>query len=185
MVGGGVDVKMEDVLTHLYKRYSASVFNFLVYFTGNRQASEDLVQETFLRVMQYYANFEGRSHPKTWILKIAKNVAIDYERRRRLPIFNSTYESDRFDQLQSVTNTEEEVLDRESVERIIQAINSLRPQYRLAIILRGIEGLSTAQVAEILNWSEAKVKTTLHRARQQLLKRLERKEAEKSVFSER
>ncbi|WP_228441342.1 RNA polymerase sigma factor [Novibacillus thermophilus] len=56
-------------------------------------------------------------------------------------------------------------LDKESVERIIQAINSLRPQYRLAIILRGIEGLSTAQVAEILNWSEAKVKTTLHRAR--------------------
>ncbi len=115
--------------------------------------------------MQYYANFEGRSHPKTWILKIAKNVVIDYERRRRLPIFNSPYETDRFDQLQSLTNTEEEVLDKESVERIIQAINSLRPQYRLAIILRGIEGLSTAQVAEILNWSEAKVKTTLHRAR--------------------
>ncbi|AQS54574.1 hypothetical protein B0W44_00975 [Novibacillus thermophilus] len=71
-----------------------------------------MVQETFLRVMQYYANFEGRSHPKTWILKIAKNVVIDYERRRRLPIFNSPYETDRFDQLQSLTNTEEEVLAR-------------------------------------------------------------------------
>ena len=161
---------VKEVLSQLYEDYSLSVLNFLVYYTGDRHLAEDLVQETFLRVIRNYTFFEGRSSQKTWILKIAKNVAIDHGRRRRFSIIKQP--THKFDHLPGMINTEEMVLSHEDIAQIHDTIRQLRPHYRLVVVLRGIEGLSTSEVAQILDWSESKVKTNFYRGRKELEKRL-------------
>ena len=64
--------------------YHQDVFNFLYYLVKNRTAAEDLSHEVYVRVLKSYERFEGKSSEKTWLFSIAKNVAIDYFRKKQV-----------------------------------------------------------------------------------------------------
>jgi RNA polymerase sigma-70 factor, ECF subfamily len=140
--------------------YSNDIYRFLVYYTG-RTDIDDLVQETFIRALKAIPKTEV-VHPKTWLMAIARNVAIDEKRKTKL----ISWLPDIFLQhLVSRDKTPEESLELSENKRILYAIiNRLKPSYRDVLILRGIKGLSSRETAEVLGWSEAKVNITLHRA---------------------
>lgn len=156
----------------LYKEYAADVFNFLVYYTSDRLAAEDLLQETFLRVLKSYGTFEGRSTRKTWIFQIAKNAAIDWQRKAKKYADAAWHLAEMPAKTQGV---EETILDKEEQTLIHKAIHQLPAKYRLVVLLRAMEGFSTAETSGILGWSESKVKTTYHRALKRLALYLEEK----------
>lgn len=146
-----------------YRRYYREVYQFYLYYTGDRNNAEDLTQEAFIRVMKALPSFSGRSAIKTWILNIARNVAVDHYRKKRLHEFFSMS----FLKVLPASRKEqpEELVEwKEEQEVFAEALLRLKPAYRIVVILRGIKRYSVKETADILGCSEAKVKVDFHRA---------------------
>lgn len=153
--------KLVEIIEEVYERYYGDVYKFLICYTGNRNDAEDLTQEVFMRVIKSYSTFNNGSKLKTWILSIAKHVAIDHMRRRKfLSIFKESF----FHQLPSSKKTPYEILQfNENKKQLYEAIFALKTKYKAVIILRGINEYSIKETAEILDCSESKVKVDYHR----------------------
>jgi RNA polymerase sigma-70 factor (ECF subfamily) len=144
--------------------------------------AEDCVQETFISVMVHINSFQGRSSLKTWLHKILINKCLMKLRKKKtlnegsldelMPIFDGN--GCRIEAPWLVFESPESILEREnSLTFITQKIDQLPEQYRIVIMLRDIEELSTKEVAKLLDYTEANIKVRLHRARSALKKRVE------------
>ena len=145
-------------------------------------AAEDCLQDAFLNAFRSIDRFEGRSSLATWLHRITVNAALMRLRTRKrlgeqpidalLPEFD---ENDcRIEPNWQFRETAEQSLERQQVrETVLAKINELPDPYRIVLMLRDIEELSTAEVATLLETSEGAVKTRLHRARSALKKLLE------------
>lgn len=172
---------MDDSVFHrLYEAYHQDVFNFLTYLTGDRLLSEDLMHEVYIRVLKAYAGFEGKSSEKTWLFSIAKNVAIDYFRKKSV---RQKHLYDKFDweksELVSPDVQPDEIAEmNDDMKQMLQVLNTCTGDQKMVIVLRYFQELSIAETAETLSWSEGKVKTTQHRAIKALQKKLKALSAE-------
>lgn len=172
---------MDDSVFHrLYEHYHQDVFNFLTYLTGDRNQSEDLMHEVYVRVLRAYAGFEGKSSEKTWLFSIAKNVAIDHFRKKSV---RQKHQFDQFDweqsELISSGSTPDEILSlNEEMRQLLQVLDTCTGDQKMVIVLRYFQELSIAETAETLGWTEGKVKTTQHRAIKTLQKKLNTLSAE-------
>ncbi|MGM0878848.1 MAG: RNA polymerase sigma factor [Bacillota bacterium] len=162
--------KLDEVIEEIYELYYTDVYKFLICFTGNRNDAEDLTQEVFMKVLKAHSNFNNQSKLKTWILSIAKHVAIDQMRRKKfLSIFKESF----LNQIPSNQKSPFEVLQiNENKKLLYDAIATLKPNYRAVIILRGINEFSIKETSEILECKESKVKVDYHRALSVLKKKL-------------
>lgn len=145
-----------------FLEYEKDITNYLVYFTGSRDV-EDLVQETFLKAFQSYGRFKYDSNPKTWLISIARNAAIDFYRKRSI-WKNLKEKLSRQSSKKESALTEEILIQKAESARLLGAINQLKNNYRDVVLLRGIADLSTEETAEVLGWTENKVNVTFHRA---------------------
>ncbi|MEH7344660.1 RNA polymerase sigma factor [Bacillus sp. JJ1532] len=163
----------EELVMEWYEIYYEDVYRFILFMIQDKQSCEDFVHDTFVRAYTAFEHFDNRSSIKTWLFSIAKHVVIDEIRKRqRWRLFNSISKGS---EIPSAFNVEQYVENKEIVLNLMEAINRLKSNYRLVIILRKIEGFSTIETAEILNWSEVKVRKTLSRALK-LLKKMHDKE---------
>ncbi len=166
---------MNDSVFHrLYDQYHQDVFQFLVYLVKDRHVAEDLMHEVYVRVLRAYDRFQGKSSEKTWLFSIAKNVAIDHFRKSAV---RKKHSMDFFDwetqQLVSTERIPEEVsLLNEDKVRLYRMLDLCTGDQKLVIIMRFFQDLSIAETAEVLEWSEGKVKTTQHRAIRSLRQKL-------------
>ncbi|ANB61947.1 RNA polymerase sigma factor SigX [Anoxybacteroides amylolyticum] len=162
---------MDSVFDELYEKYHQELFQFLFYMVRNREQAEDLVQEVYIKVLRSYDRFEGRSSEKTWLLSIAKHVAIDFFRKQRsfrTKIMNGWKVQDDKGPL-----PEEIAVQREEIQLMYRCLSHCTVDQRLVVVLRFIQGLSVAETAETLGWTESKVKTTQHRALKRLKQQME------------
>ena len=144
---------------------------------GDRNDAEDIVQETFLNVFKAIENFDGRSTLGTWLYRIAYNNSIMHLRRRKVesldlgstPAFGP---NDGIPQplLDWCCLPERDLMTAEALDAINLAVDQLSDSLRIAFLLRDVEGLTTAETAEILSIGESAVKVRLHRARRTLQK---------------
>ncbi|SFV06959.1 RNA polymerase sigma factor [Alicyclobacillus macrosporangiidus] len=153
--------------------YADEVYSFLAYMVRDRELARDLTQETFVHAMMGIHRFRAESSPKTWLLTIARNVAISHLRKRRVEVAAGDLV---FDRLASTMGSPEVTVEqRDTQTLLIDALYQLRPGYRDVIICREIMGMSSKETARVLGWSTNKVRVTLHRAlkaaKQQLLER--------------
>ncbi len=149
---------------------------------GGDAFADDCVQEAFLKAFQKIGTFEGRSSLTTWLHRITVNEALMRLRvQKRLderPIDELMPEFDanacRIEAPWPHVATAEEILQRESLRALVTSkIHELPDSYRIVLLLRDIEELDTAEVAELLEISPGNVKVRLHRARSALKKLLE------------
>ncbi|HWK24112.1 MAG TPA: RNA polymerase sigma factor SigX [Ureibacillus sp.] len=159
-------MKDESIFHRLYDLYHQDVFQFLIYMVKNRSVAEDLSHEVYVRVLKSYERFQGKSSEKTWLFAIAKNVAIDYFRKnairsaRAFDAFNWETEN-----LVSPSRSPEVLTElNDEMRQLLEALEKCTGDQKVVIIMRYIQELSIAETAEILNWTEGKVKTTQHRA---------------------
>jgi RNA polymerase sigma-70 factor, ECF subfamily len=151
------------IIEEWYSLYADDVYNFLIYYT-NKNEAEDILQDVFIKAYKNLEYFKGNANPKTWLIKIARNCAIDLSRRRNLlkTIFSKSF-------FQNHDNTPEELLIiNEDVAELYRQINKLPEKYREIIILRGIIELSVNETAFITGWTEQNVNLTFHRAKKKL-----------------
>jgi RNA polymerase sigma-70 factor, ECF subfamily len=153
-----------------FREYNNDIFNFLIYYTGTKDV-EDLVQETFVKAVRNIDKFKGDSNPKTWLISIARNAAIDESRKRR----KEETKRNRllsFNGLEVTPDPPEIIVELNEMKfELYTAIRQLKQSYYDVLMLRGINELSVQETAQTLKWSEAKVNLTYHRA----LKALEKK----------
>lgn len=147
--------------------YADAVYSYILLMVEDRHLAEDLTQETFLKVFTKASQFKGESAVKTWIFRIAYTTTIDYFRANKghLYYLNLNY-------LKAARSSEEEMLLHAEQQQFYEILKNLKPNYQQVIILREIKAFSTKETAEVLNWSEGKVKMTLLRALKQFKKDL-------------
>jgi RNA polymerase sigma-70 factor (ECF subfamily) len=159
----------------LVNRYEKKIYRLGLNITGSPEDAEDVLQETFLKAFQHLPDFREDSRFYTWLVRIGVNEGLMKLRRRRadktVPI------GDQMDEEGGVMPREftdwkpnpEQILVRTEMKSILDAAaQSLPPTFRTVFFLRDVEGLSTAETAELLDLTESAVKARLFRARLQL-----------------
>ena len=149
----------------LYDLYATKVYNTALRMTRNAEDALDLSQEIFIRVYKSLPFFKGDSSFSTWLYSIASNACIDFTRKETKKKHDSVDEAL---QLPDVKTPESELETRQLREDIANAISSLPPNLREVIVLREINGLSYAEIADALDIEEGTVKSRISRAREKL-----------------
>jgi RNA polymerase sigma-70 factor (ECF subfamily) len=166
----------EDAFEQLVTLHAGQVYGALRRFGLSPGDADDVSQDVFLRAWRGLARFEGRSSLSTWLYRIAFNEA---QRRlgRREPATVRT-DPQREDPAAQVPDTPRHepaarALEQEFEAELQHALSQLPPDWRAAVVLRDLEGLSTADAAMAVGAREAAFKSRLHRGRMQLRELLE------------
>ncbi|WP_273888341.1 RNA polymerase sigma factor [Rubrobacter naiadicus] len=153
----------------LVRRYERLVWRVLYPYSRREVSAEDLVQETFLRAYDRLESFNPEYRFKTWLLAIANNLGVDTLRRRKdvvefIPEVHSAPEAE---------GPEDEAVEADLSRSIQRMVVDLPESYSVPLILRYAEGLSYAEISEVLGISVPAVKSRLFRARNMLASKLE------------
>lgn len=182
-----------EAFDQLVEEYQALVYALALRILNDAEDARDATQETFLKVYRYFGNFRGEASLKTWICRIAINQARSADRWRRRRRRNDTTSLDApwassmganggangggngcdhrspIDYLQSRYATpEDETLSRERGRQIERGLRQLKKDFRIAVILRDIEGLSYEEIAWVTEVSVGTVKSRIARGREML-----------------
>ena len=173
----------EAAYRELIGRYQRPVFSLIYRLVRDREKSEDLAQDTFIKVLNALDRYDPSYKFSSWIFKIAHNTSLDHLRKKEpitLSLEGSPHAETASEQEASVIqalSTEETPEDyaasRELGATLEVAIGKLRPEYRTAIILCHVEGRPYEEIAETMGVPLGTVKTYIHRARNELKKTLE------------
>ncbi|MCU0621770.1 MAG: sigma-70 family RNA polymerase sigma factor [Gemmatimonadales bacterium] len=168
----------ERAYRELVRRYERPLFSLIYRMVRDRELSEDLSQETFVKALNALDSYRPEFKFSSWIFKIANNAAIDHLRKRELDTLSlegsphaATPDAIEATALQ-IGDRGETPLDvveaKELGGEIEAAIARLRPEYRACILLRHVEGRAYEEIAEMLDLPLGTVKTYIHRARNEL-----------------
>jgi RNA polymerase sigma-70 factor (ECF subfamily) len=165
----------EEALAEIVESHQRTVYNVALRMCGNPQDAEETLQETFLSAIKALPSFEGRSQLSTWLYRIASNACLMQRRNAAnapdlAPLDHENdegFEEPRYFVDWSV-RPDDVLLDNELREAMEKAIEALPDSLRIVFIWRELEGLSTAETAEVLDITEGAVKVRLHRARLKL-----------------
>ena len=165
-----------DSFSILVDRYKNRLTNFVFRFVKDTDVSEDIVQETFLRVFRHRHNYKAIANFSTWIFTIAGNLAKSELRRRKrwkfLSVDAINDDEKKFDLPDTGIKPDRAASVSILDENIQNAIDSLQNKYKESLILRDIEGMSYKQIAEITGVPVGTVKSRVNRARKNLQKKL-------------
>ncbi len=172
-----------EAFERLVARHEDAVYTLALRIVRNQQDAEDVVQQTFLSVLEHLNGFAGQSQFRTWLVRIATNHALKTLRKRRgLPI--AAIGAAGKDDDASLPHPEfiapwrddpgELARRRETQELLDAVLDQLDEKYRLVFLLRDVEGLSTEETARELGITVANVKVRLLRARLMLREKLTR-----------
>jgi RNA polymerase sigma factor (sigma-70 family) len=153
-------------LGQLFNRHHRKLYNYFLKHVGNRPASEDLVQDVFLRILKYrrtYADPEGGF--EVWLYTIARNVRFDYYRRkapRALPIEEMDGIED------NAPGPHDSLETAEEIGLIRQALDSLSESDREVIVMSRYQGMKYREIGLVLGCTEGAIKVKIFRALKQL-----------------
>jgi RNA polymerase sigma-70 factor (ECF subfamily) len=172
-----------EAFEQLVARHEGSIYTLALRIVRRPEDAEDVVQQTFLAVLEHLDGFEGQSQFRTWLVRIATNHALKVLRKRR-GLLTTSMESASEDDYTTLPRPEyiapwrnepgEIAQRRETLQMLNDALDQLDEKYRLVFLLRDVEGLSTEETARELGISVANVKVRLLRARLMLRERLTR-----------
>ena len=170
-----------------------AVYRFALRLSGSKATAEDLVQDTFLRAYRSWGQYTAGTRCKSWLFTICRNVFLRQRERsqrheqiveetsrhnidpvtRENPVFAATRQSD----------PEGEFFNRLIDREVVEAIDALPREYRMAVVLSDLEGLPYNEIAEIMDVPLGTIKSRLFRGRRQLQKRLNRYALETGYIS--
>jgi RNA polymerase sigma-70 factor (ECF subfamily) len=154
----------------LMRRHNQRVFRAARAVLRDEAEAEDVAQDAWVRAYTNLRQFSGRASFATWITRIAIHEALARRRRRARHVSIGDHAAT----LPARTRSpEDEVGARQVATALEAAIDALPRPYRMAFVLRDLQGLDTAETAACLDVPEATVKTRLHRARSLLRTRLD------------
>ncbi len=171
-----------DAFEALVRKYERPLFGTAYRIVRRTHDAEEVVQQTFVSVIEHLASFREESTFRTWLTRIATNHALALLRKRAVrksTPFDEDQLADRYEDvphpgfIAKWRETPDEIASRrETMEILTQALDELDEKYRLVFVLRDMEGLSTKGTARALEIGTSNVKVRLLRARLMLRERL-------------
>ncbi|MFT4415804.1 RNA polymerase sigma factor [Fredinandcohnia humi] len=159
---------IQQQVNEWYHAYSNDLYNYIFFMIKEHDQSKDILQDTFVRAYDNYSSFRG-GNEKSWLFRIARNVTIDYIRKKK-PI---SYIIESFSAIKASDKTPEQLMVlNETEQQLYHALSKVKRSYRDVIVLRKIKGFSISESSQILGWSENKVKVNLYRGMEALRKEL-------------
>ena len=166
----------EQAYIELVRRYRDRLMTFVFRFVGDMELSEDIVQDTMIKVYTHKHYYKEIAKFSTWIYTIAGNLAkteLRKRKRRKVTLLSQMNTDDRKYEIPSTELQSEDIVQGEYTERYIQkAILQLPLHFRTVVILRDIQELSYEEISKIVNVPLGTVKSRINRARLQLQQRL-------------
>lgn len=169
----------EDAFKLLVETYKEKVLNTCYHFLHNELDAEDLAQEVFIEVFRSIGHFRQDAELSTWIYRIAVNKSLDFvrkkKRKKRFAYVMSLAgfgDVEKELPLPAPSNPQADLEQKERIEILNQAIDSLPENQKVAITLSKYEGFSNKEIAEIMNTSVSAVESLIHRAKNNLHKKL-------------
>ena len=159
-----------DAVETLVREHARFVFQVAYSVLRNAHDAEDVVQETFLRVVRHQAELSEVREPKAWLARIAWRIAVD--RRRNQPEMVADPDA-LLAQLHATGMSAEQMVARDELKRLVEMlIAALPPELREPLQLSTVEEMSAGEIAAVVGIPEATVRTRLFRARQILKEKL-------------
>lgn len=150
----------ETAFGQIYDLYFEKVYRFVFYRVNHKEAAEDLVSETFIRVWNKLSEINGPESFNGWVYQIARNLVIDYYRSRKVVID--------LNDLENVLVYEDNILDKTDLQyqqkTFLDALKKLTADQQLVIKLKFIDELDNDEIAKILDKSEGAIRVIQHRA---------------------
>jgi len=157
-----------EALAKLLERQQARIYRFGLKMCRDPQDAEDVVQETLLALARGVRDFRGSSSITTWLYTVARSFCIKKRRRSKFAAPETSLDAAPTTgaTLVAPDRAPDEALAARELQRALdQAISGLEPDYREVLLLRDVEGLTAAEVGEVLGITVQAVKSRLHRAR--------------------
>lgn len=162
-----------DLVGDLYDRYAGELYGYLVSACGSRDSAEDLLQETFLRLIREVRAGRAPREPRPWLYRVSGNLAAS--RGRRLSVLLGRVLR-RIPTADPVPPPEERLLGREACDEIKTALSRMAPDARQVLLLAG-QGLTGPEIAQSIGRSELATRSLLCRSRRALRRLLAQEEA--------
>jgi len=162
-------LRQRDValLQALVQEYQYRLVRYFIFLLGTRDAVDDLVQETWLRVLERGRSYDGESRFEPWLFAIARNLAIDHTRKRRLFSLDSNDDEEHGPVSSSPVSMEaspfEQAARTEDARRVAESLQSLQPVIREALVLRFQEELSLQEISHVVGASVSTVSSRIYR----------------------
>lgn len=178
----GRDATDAEILDALFDRYEQRIYNLIYRLVGDHDEAADLTSDTFLHALRSFHRFRGEAQPYTWLYRIAVNLCKNHFRRTR---HRSQFHSFSLDEpvgadgstqareIEDVRQEPSALFETLELQRQLHAaIGSLREDFRTVLVLKELEGLSYAEIAEVIGCTVKAVKSRLFRARAALRRKL-------------
>ncbi|HET9086085.1 MAG TPA: sigma-70 family RNA polymerase sigma factor [Acidobacteriaceae bacterium] len=169
-IAAGLRRRDPDLLEQLIELYQHRLFRYLLFLTGNRDLSQDLFQETWLRVLERGSQYNGRARFDTWMFTIARNLMIDNTRKKVMVSLDEVsdpdarYEAEKPMEIAAdAPSPFDHFLSREQAARVSRALVGLHPLYREVLVLRFHEELSLEEISQVSRAPLSTVKSRLYR----------------------
>jgi RNA polymerase sigma-70 factor, ECF subfamily len=154
-----------EAIRFLYVRYADNVYGYICSIVRDEHEAEDLTQEVFAKLLTALHKYEPRDAPfAAWLLRVARNVAIDYVRRRRAVLC---------EEVRSPETAAEDTGHQRALS-LDEALAALPDDQRRVLVLRHVIGLSPGEIADFLDKTEGSVHALHHRGRYTVRRELER-----------
>ena len=175
VIARGLRRRDPDLLDRLIEQYQHRLLRYLIYLSGNRELAEDLFQETWIRVLERGHQYDGRHEFSTLLYAVARNLTIDYLRKKSPVSLDGLMENDEhapFEPSDPRPMAWEVVQQHEQAERVSAALIGIPAEYREAVVLRFQEGLALEEIATVTGAPLGTVKSRLYRGLNMLMSRL-------------
>lgn len=146
----------------LYQRYVDKIYNYICYRTGNDQDAEDLTARTFYRALEHFPSYEDRGAPfSAWLYRIAHNLVAnwhrDHSRRQMISVDDLILKAPkaRGPAIQTEKSDEHDVM--------LGAVRRLAPDRQQLVILKHVEGMTNAEIGDVMGRTEGAIKSLYHR----------------------
>jgi RNA polymerase sigma-70 factor (ECF subfamily) len=156
-----------DAFEELVRRHGRKVYRSLIGILGTAEEAEDALQDAFLKAFQHLPEFEGRSRFSTWLVRIALNTGLQRLRGRKdFETLDDDSEEFRPRRIQAWQENPEDLYSREELRRLVETeVMKLPAKYRVALMLRDLEELSTEEAANALGLTIPGLKARVLRGR--------------------
>ena len=151
-------------LSYLFERYQKPLYNFFLNLTSNQNAAEDLLQDTFFKILYYRKNYREGSSFRAWIYTIARNLYKDYIRKHKVTVNIDEISESIFDPARA----DQDVLINEERKLIRNALNKLQENKRQVLVLSRFQNLKYEEIGQIMDLNVGTVKVTVFRALKEL-----------------
>ncbi len=157
-----------DKLGLLFERHHRALFGFLFHSTGQRELSEDLVQNVFYRVLKYRHTFRGDGEFKTWMYHLARNVINDNGRSIKRSVREQELTEYNTESISGGFSADYPLHKKQELSTLRNAMARLSDESREVLILSKFQELKYHEIAQIMDITEGAVKVRVHRAIGQL-----------------